>query len=336
MSLRNDPFQRLDLCGVFQRAMEVFMAEPITFLSIGLIGVLPDIFMNWLFFAKFAVLFSFDDESDPEEVNRKIIDTAMGLIGPLLISLSLFVVASIVLKVATVRATIQVYIQKQPMLSQDLKHGLKLLPRILCLHCALLCGSTAVAFVTGLFIGILSAFTEATIGETAGALIMLIFNLSFQVAVMYYSYTIIFWDTALVVEDLSEFQPFLRSYDLVKGQCCFVFRVVVVEFSVMVPLFGLNYILFGDLGSYAVAIAQALTGVVLSPYAGIVLTVLYVNARVKRGEECNGAVLAQEMMVDGEISGSYNAIRVGILSDNATCADEVEIMETTKDSGLMA
>ena len=192
----------------------------------------------------------------------------------------------------------------------------------------------AVAFVAGCIMGFWGLFTDAMVEETAGVLIVLIFNISFQAVVLYYMYTIIFWDAAVVVEDLSEFQPF-RSFDLVKGQWCFVVCADFLEFTAIYALFGLNYFLFGDLGSYAVAIAQALTGVVLSPYAGIVLTVLYVNARVKRGEECNGAVLAQEMMVDGEISGSYNAIRVGILSDNAPCAEEVEIMKTAKGSVSM-
>ena len=87
MPLRNDPFQRLTLCGVLQRALEVYRAEPTTFLSIGVIWVLPNLFMNWLLLARFADIFSFDDKSDPEEVNKKIFDTAGDLIGPLLVFL---------------------------------------------------------------------------------------------------------------------------------------------------------------------------------------------------------------------------------------------------------
>ena len=100
-----------------------------------------------------------------------------------------------------------------------------------------------------------------------------------------------------------------------------------VEFTAIYALFGLNYFLFGDLGSYAVAIAQALTGVLVSPFAGIVLTILYDNVRVKRGKECNGAVLALEMMDDGERRGSSAAIRVGIQSDYVPCAGDVESTE---------
>ena len=75
--------------------------------------------------------------------------------------------------------------------------------------------------MAGCIMGFWGLFTDAMVEETAGVLIVLIFNISFQVVVLYYMYTIIFWDAAVVVEDLSEFQPF-RSFDLVKGQWCFV------------------------------------------------------------------------------------------------------------------
>ena len=162
--------------------------------------------------------------------------------------------------------------------------------------------------------------------ERAGALITLIFNLCFQVALTYITNTLIFWDTALVVEDLSQFHPFVRSYELVKGQCCFVSLAVFLEGLAILMLFGLSFVLFSGFGTHFVALAQAVTGVVVTPYAIIVLTVLYVNARITR-EECNSTILSHQMMLDGEAGASYD-----VLQYPETSASKIDSGAFTDDS----
>ena len=71
MPLRNDPFQRLTLCGVLQRALEVYRAEPTTFLSIGVIWVLPNLFMNWLLLARFADILALMISQTPKKLTRR-------------------------------------------------------------------------------------------------------------------------------------------------------------------------------------------------------------------------------------------------------------------------
>jgi len=308
--LRGDPFHRLTICGVFRRSIEVFVADPLTFLKIGVIGAVPGFCANWLFLSKFADLLNFDDVTDPEAMNEQLLEAAVALIGPLIVILILTIAASLIINVATIRSTIQIYVGKQPFLAQNLKHGLRLFPRLCCLQLAFLCGLVFLASVVGLIVGVLSLLLTGFIGEDATFVIVILSQICIQAVSMYFTCTLVLWDTALVVEGLPEFQPFFRSYGLVKGQCCFVFCAIFLEGLAMITLLLINSGLFGGLGSTAVAIAQSLTEVVLTPYAGIFLTVIYVNSRIKKEEECNGTILAQEMKLDSsEGTGSHIALQ---------------------------
>jgi len=322
MLLRGDPFQLLTICGIFQRSIEVFKADHITFFSIGVIGAVPMFFMNWFILTTFADIFDIDEVTDPEEMNKKILKAMAGMLGPFLLAYVLILITSIILKVATIRSTVQVYISQKPVLIKDLKHGLRLLPKILCLSLAFFCGLFAAGFVAGLCIGIITVLLTALFGKSI-IVVTFILQLCFQVAILYVVYSLIFWDTALVVEDLPEFRPFFRSYDLVQGQCCFVFCALFLEGLALAAVFLLNHLLFNSLGPFAVAIAQTLVGVVAQPYAGIFLTVLYVNSRIAR-EECNGTVLAREM--DLEDSGLYAALQSEqeVQMETALHKDEVD------------
>lgn len=295
--LSGDPFHRLTICGVFQRSLEVFLADPATFLKIGLIGAVPGIILNWLFLSKFADLF-LDNILDPEVLNEQILETVVAMIGPLLLVFIFAIVVGIIIKVATIRSAIQIYVGKQPFLARDMKHGLRLFPRLCCLQFAFLCGIMAVALVVGIFTGVFSFLLKEFIGENGAAAVTVLLHICFEAAIFYFIFTVILWDTALVVEGLPEFQPFLRSYKLVKGQCCFVFCATFLEGLAILALFLVNHGLFGGLGPSAVAIAQSMTEVVLTPYSIIFLTVIYINSRIKREEECNSTVLVREMKLD--------------------------------------
>jgi len=309
------------------------MADPLTFVAIGVIGALPAFFANWLFLSKFAALLDFDYMADPEEMNEKILEIVLGMIGPFILIFIFLIVASTILKVATIRSTIKIYVGKQPALTQDLTHGLRLLPRLCCLQLAYICAAMVVGFVFGLVIGILSFLLTAVIGEDATFAIVILSQMCFQVAVMYFTYTLILWDTALVVEGLPDLRPFTRSYELVKGQCCFVFCAVFLEGLAIIALFLVNYGLFGSIGTSAVAIGQSVTGVVVMPYAGIFLTVIYVNSRIKQEEECNSTVLAHDMMLDSEGPGSYDVLQPGaseIQMDAGLYTDKLNQFEDPK------
>jgi hypothetical protein len=343
----DDPFQPLTFFEVFLRSAQVYRAAPATFVGLGLIGVLPSLLIGWLILSTYAGLlptgggmknngYNDDDQTglNPDELDDMVLATLRNFYRLLFLALVAMVVFGTIIKVATIRSTVRIFVsaaqhhrkqqeqeeaKDQPPpaaggLAEDLYHGVKLLPRMFGLQLLFSCTAFCTMLTVG-FASLIIAFILSTMSDSAASLLYTLVQIAMNVVYGYVVYTTILWDIALVVEGLPGLQPFFRSYDLVRRQCCFVFCAIFLESVVLMAITLINVLLVGTLlGSYwAAAIAQALFGVVFVPYTAIFLTVLYINARVVKAavgddvELFDGNILARDMKLTDEEAGDVEA-----------------------------
>lgn len=279
-----------------------------------------------------------DDQTslDPDELSDMILAAFRKVILLLLLALVATVVFGTIIKVATIRSTVRIFVsaayhhqkeqepqeqaQDQPPpaaggLAEDLYHGVTLLPRMFGLQLLFSCTAVCTMLIAGFAFMIIALILSTLVGDSAASLLPALVQITMHLVYGYVVYTTILWDIALVVEGLPGLQPFFRSYDLVRRQCCFVFWAIYLEGLVLMAITLVNVLLFGGLleSFWAAAIAQALFGVLFVPYAAIFLTVLYINVRVVKAavgddeEPFDGNILARDMRLTDEEAGDVEA-----------------------------
>jgi hypothetical protein len=277
-----------------------------------------------------------DDQTglDPDELNDMILAAFRKIFRLLPLALLAMVVFGTIIKVATIRSTVRIFVsaaqhhqkeqeqeqaqdQSPPAaggLAEDLYHGVKLLPRMFGLQLLFSCTAFCTLLIAGLVFMIIALILSAMVGDSAASLLSALLHIAMHLVYGYVVYTTILWDIALVVEGLPGLQPFFRSYDLVRRQCCFVFFAIVLEGTFLVSISILTTLLLGGLlGNWAAVMAQALFGLVFVPYTTIFLTVLYINARVVKAavgddvEPFDGNILARDMKLTDEEAGGVEA-----------------------------
>jgi hypothetical protein len=299
----SNPFQRLTICGVFERSLSVLRADAATFATIGVLMAVPSFLFHWLIKSKVSkILADLANVTDPEENSDAMVDALKGMVGPMLVSLILLLVAGTISKVATIRSTVQIYLNQKPALYTDIKHGALLLPRMMCLWTAFYGAAFAVGVVVGISMVVMSVIFSSFLSADEVKAAVVLLNIVFHVAIVYIANCLVFWDIALVVEGLPEFRPFFRSYDMVKRQWWFVFCACFLESIAVLLITLFTHVLLGSLGPWATVIAQTVLGVFLTPFSGVFVTVLYLNSRVT-GEGCNAEVLGKDMPPDGHNNG---------------------------------
>jgi hypothetical protein len=341
-----DPFEPLTFFEVFLRSAQVYRAAPATFVKLGLIGVAPSLLIGWTILSTFAGLipagggikdngFNDDDQTslNPDELDDMLSAASRKAFLLLPLALVAMVVFGTIIKVATIRTTVRIFVRAahhhqkqqeqakdQPLptaggLAEDLYHGVTLLPRMYGLQLLFSCTAFCTMLIAGLAVVIIAFILSKVVGDFAASLLSVLAQTAMHVVFGYVVYTTVLWDIALVVEGLPGLQPFFRSYDLVRRQCCFVFGAIFLEGLVLMAISLVNVLLFGGLLGYflAAAIAQALFGVVFVPYTAISLTVLYINARVVKAavgddvEPFDGNILARDMRLTDEETDDVEA-----------------------------
>lgn len=337
----DDPFQPLTICGVLSRSAEVYWAAPATFATVGLVGAVPGFFAQWLLPA-IALHRLISDINEVSDVNDDSAFDPRVLVAPMLMSLLLallslaaMVVFGIVVKVTIIRSTVRIFVgahhqQQQhqnqqgqahaPVLEadaliKDLYHGVTLVPHMLRLQIVFFCAVFCTMLILGIATVIVAVILSKLVNEEAAMVLSFAVLWAVQLVIFYVVFTTLLWDITLVVEGLPGLQPFLRSYNLVRRQCCFVFCALFVASSVVhvvllvsLVLFGLLLALFAVVGQALIGLLifpffQVLVGVLVVPYATILLTVLYINARVANAtaaacdnrEPFDGNILARNM-----------------------------------------
>lgn len=326
------PYSRHNLPQVFERALQVFCLQPISFIGLGLALVVP------LLVIKLCVevqMFDFfleavdgfiptdggyeNNSNDPNDIGDRVDsleEHEKTLLNELSATLLLTGLLAAVVKAATVHATIQVYLRfgnsdaaGHPHQALDhylrdsiktifysLCYGVKKLPTMICwLGLFLLCLLTY--FVASLFIVNKVTVLVFQIGGVKFSF-WVGFLLTIATTCLGISLALffIFCFPVIVVERANAGRSIARAWTIARGHRSMVFFTLVAgsAFALLVKQTGnLVLVIFGaDL--YVYEAVHLASSLFLVPFGGIVVTVVYLNVRIDN-EGLNRDVLLKEV-----------------------------------------